>query len=168
MTSLHCSRLEGREVLCIPRYHIINAVLNSGEYPDLWKEAEVQPLPKTKTPNNYKDYRPISLLYNPGYLAENSIVGKLRPTLERVISKDQYVYQPKIGTVDALLQLVDDITTALDGTNTKYVQLASLDFFEAFDRLQPHTVVEEMKNDGFNTNIKLISNFLKHRRQYVK
>ena len=76
---------------------------------------------------------------------------------------EQYAYQPKIGTVDALLQLVDDITTALDGTNTKYVQLASLDFSKAFDCLQPHIVVEKMESDGFHTNIiKLISSFLKH------
>ena len=82
---------------------------------------------------------------------------------------EQYAYQPKIGTVDALLQLRDDITTALDGTNTKYVQLASLDFSKAFDCVQPHIVVEKMENDGFKTNIiKLISNFLKHRRQHVK
>ena len=61
---------EGREDLCIPlHHHIINTMLNTGEYPDLWKEAEVRPLPKVKTPNNYKDYRPISLLYNLGKLS---------------------------------------------------------------------------------------------------
>ena len=33
--------VDGREDLCILLHHIINAMLNTGEYPDLWKETEV-------------------------------------------------------------------------------------------------------------------------------
>ena len=145
--------VEGREDLCIPLHHIINTMLTTGEYPDLWKEAEVRPLPKVTTPTCYKDFRPISLLYNLGKLAENVIIKKMRPTLETVIKKDQFAYQRKIGTVDALLQLVDDITSALDKSDVKYVQLASLDFSKAFDRLQPNIVLEKMKLCEFSSNI---------------
>ena len=47
--------VDGREDLCILLHHIINAMLNTGEYPDLWTEAEVQPLPKIKTTTETTD-----------------------------------------------------------------------------------------------------------------
>ena len=38
--------------------------------------------------------------------------------------------------------------------------MVQIDFSKAFDRLQPHIIVEKMENDGFNTNIiKLIASW---------
>ena len=68
----------------------------------------------------------------------------------------------KGGTVDALLQLVDDITLGLDGTGIDCVQLVSLDFSKAFDRLQPPIITNKMKQIEPRI-INIISDFL-HRR----
>ena len=75
-------------------------MLDSGEFPDYWKQAEVGPIPKTAKPPQYKDYRPTSLLFHLGELAEQVIVYEMRFTLGKVIKSDQYAYQPKVGTVD--------------------------------------------------------------------
>ena len=161
--------IDGREDICIPVQHIINTMLDTGLFPDLWKKAEVKPLPKVKTPKQYKDYRPISLLFHLGKLAEQIIINKLRGKLADIIEPKQFAYQQKIGTVDALLQLIDDITCDLDQLRVKFVQLASLDFSKAFDRLQPAIVLEKMTKYGFNQNvINLVSDFLMRRQQCVK
>ena len=160
---------EAKEDLPIPLQHIINTMLDSGEFPDYWKQAEVRPLPKSTKPSQYKDYRPISLLFHLGKLAEQVIIDQMRGKLSEIIKPDQYAYQSKIGTVDALLQLVDDITSELDGTGVNCVQLASLDFSKAFDRLQPSIVINKMKLSGFNPKIiNIVSSFLQKRSQCVK
>jgi hypothetical protein len=115
-------------------------MLDCGEYPDIWKSTEVKPLPKTKQPSKYKDYRPVSLLFHLGKLAEQIMINKMRSNLQEIIEPTQYAYQEKVGTIDAILQLVDDITADLDKLQTKYIQLASLEFSKAFDRLQPSIV----------------------------
>ena len=49
------------------------------------------------------------------------------------------------------------------------MQLASLDFSKAFDKLQPSIVIAKMRNYGINENIlKLVKSFLSNRKQSVK
>ena len=160
---------EGREDICIPMHNIINKMLADGEYPDFWKQSQVKPLPKTKQPAQLKDYRPISLLFHLGKVAEQAIVNKLKGPLKDVFASNQYAYRPKLGTTDAILQLIYDTTADLDLFESKFVQLASLDFSKAFDKLQPSIVIAKMRNYGINENIlKLVESFLSNRKQSVK
>ena len=90
----------------------------------------------------------------------------MRSKLE-IIEPSQFAYQPNIGTVDALIKLLDDYTTELDNPNSKFIQSAALDI--AFDRLQPAILIDKMHKYQFNTNITaLVSSFLKDRAQCVK
>ena len=117
--------IDGRGDICIPVQHIINTMLDTGLFPDLWKKAEVKPLPKVKTPKQCKDYRPMSLLFHLGKLAELIIINKLRGKLAEIIEPNQFAHQQNIGTVDTLLQFIDDITCDLDQMRVKSEQLAS-------------------------------------------
>ena len=69
------SRLEDQ---CIPVTDIINTMLETNQYPSEWKKAEVRPLKKVKNPTKLSDYRPISLLYHIGKVAEDFILQCLR------------------------------------------------------------------------------------------
>ena len=78
-------------------------------------------------------------------------------------------YRPSVGTLDAILQLIDDITSDLDLAHNSYVQLGCVDFSKAFDRLQPSIVLSKMKNYGVNENIlDILADFLVRRKQCVK
>ena len=157
------------EDICIPVHHIINCMLTTAEYPDLWKRAQISPIPKCSSPAEFKHFRPISLLFHIGKLAEEVIVRKMRSKLDEVIKPSQYAYRPGISTTDALLQYVDDFTKFLVDQKNKFVQSACLDFSKAFDRLQPSIVLSKMRSYSFNENaIKLVSNFLANRKQCVK
>ena len=66
--------VECAEDLCIPVHHIVNCMLSSGEYPDLWKRAQIAPQPKCTSPTEYKQYRRIFLLFHIGKLAEEVVI----------------------------------------------------------------------------------------------
>ena len=157
------------EDICIPLQDILNSMLQSGVYPNKWKMSQITPLPKCNNPSEYKHYRPISLLFHLGKLAEQVIVDKMRFTIDKVISPSQFAYRPNLSTTDALLKYIDDLTEQLDDPGTKFIQSAFLDFSKAFDRLQPALVIEKMISYGFHTKIvSLVSSFLSGRKQCVK
>ena len=52
---------------------------------------------------------------------------------------------------------------------SKFVQLASLDFSKAFNKLQPSIVIAKMRNYGINENIlKWVTSFFSNKKQSVK
>ena len=110
--------------------------------------AEIVPLPKVSHPTVYKVFRPISLLFHLGKLAEQVVINKLEGALCDVFANTRYNYRRKVGTTDALLQLIDDFTLDLDQPNSKYVQLARLDFSNAFDRLRPTILIDKVLRYG--------------------
>jgi hypothetical protein len=144
-------------------------MLATGQYPNKWKRAQVIPIPKLRSPSTYKDYRPISLLFHLGKLAEDVIISKMCHTIDSVIEKVQYAYRSKLGTTDAILQLVDDFVEELDKPSVKFMQSACLDFSKAFDRLQSAVLLSKMSDYGFsNIIIQLVGDFLDNRMQCVK
>ena len=161
---------EGIEDLVTPLHNIINCALDTNSFPDIWKKAQVVPIPKNKTPSTYKDYRPISLLFHLGKLLEQVIISKMKSHLAEVINSNQYAYQQRLSTTDAILQLIDDWTSVLDSdTNVKLIQNACLDFSKAFDRMQHPILISKMNFLGFNANvIALVESFLESRQQCVK
>ena len=156
----------GCEDMCLPFQNILNSMLSTCEYPNKWKRAQVTPAPKTQSPSMFKDYRPISLLFHLGKLAEQVIANKMRSR----VNNQQYAYQSSVSTTDALLQLTDDWTEVLDqDKSVKFVQNACLDFSKAFDRLQHDILLSKMDNYDFNSNVMmLVKSFLSNREQCVK
>lgn len=161
--------LDAKDDICVPVCDIINTMLITTEFPDMWKRAQINPIPKVSSPAQLKDYRPISLLFHLGKLSEEVIINKMRSHLECIIEPSQFAYQPKLGTVDAIIQLLEDFTEQLDKPEIKYIQSAALDFSKAFDCLQPAILVNKMWQYNFNSNITaLVRAFLKNRSQCVK
>ena len=155
------------EVLAKPISNIVNSVLVMGIYPEIWKVSEITPLPKVKNPVTCKDYRPISLLYHISKITEKF----MNRELAKYISKDdaQYAYTKSLGTTDALVKFVTDVSTSLDKSTTYGVQSLYLDFSKAFDLMRPDILANKL----FSMNvspcmIKLVTSFLANREQCVK
>ena len=70
----HWISINGKKDLCIPPHNIINAMLETGEYPNIWKQADITPIPKIHQPAQNKNFRPISLPLYLGKLAEKVFV----------------------------------------------------------------------------------------------
>lgn len=159
---------EGREDICIPVHDIINCMLANKEFPKYWKFAEIRPIPKIAKPLKTKDYRPISLLFHLGKLAEQIIINKMEKKLQSIITRDQFAYQQRTGPTDALIKFVSDCTQQLDNKTTKSVNTAFIDFSKAFDRMHPRILLHKMDKYNFNPNITaIVSDFLQDREQQV-
>lgn len=154
-------------LLCIPVSHIINVILQCGEYPKLWKQAEVAPIPKISNPAQYKDMRPISLLFHLGKIAEQVIAKYLRADLPNMTH--QYAYTPSLGTTDALVKFTTDIIDKLDDKNCLGARAVMLDFSKAFDKMQPDLAISKLMDLNVNpTIVKCIRSFLTERSQCVR
>jgi hypothetical protein len=147
---------------------IVNTMLNTCTYPLYWKQSQIRPIPKTKCPSKLSDFRPISLLFHLGKVAEDIILKKMSSVLQG-IQPTQYAFRKGmgVGTTDALIKVVDEISSIND--KKKSGQILCIDFSKAFDRLQPNLLKDKMISLNMNTNLcKLIGSFLSHRKQSVK
>src|SRR5664279_2190384 len=130
--------------LAAPLSDMFNLSLASSIVPRQWKAASILPIPKSSTPLQLADYRPIS------------ITPVLSRVLERIVVKDsiypslrspppglsfhyQFAFQPTGSTTAALIQLLHTITTLL-ATHPCYVIVYALDFCKAFDSVHHSSV----------------------------
>ena len=137
----------GAHVFCEPLAYLFNKSLATSVVPRQWKQASIRPVPKTATPLDHSDYRPIS------------ITSVLSRTLERIVVReflypaildppmplsfgDQFAFRPTGSTTSALIALMQTITDLL--TTNSFVCLIALDFSKAFDTVRHDTLLSKM------------------------
>ena len=155
------------EDIAVPLTDVINCMFQQCTYPAKWKCAQVVPLKKTSSPSGCKDYRPISLLWHCGKVAEHFYLKYLRPSVTPMLQSNQYAYQPGKGTVDALISALHDWTGLLDGRENVSVLFA--DFSKAFDLMQTSHLVSAMTSLNIRYDlVKIAESFLSGRSQTVR
>ena len=102
--------------------------LSKGIFPDNLKIAKVIPIFKQGSRSSCNDYRPISVLS-----ALSKILNQLSfyLTYEDSLVPNQYDFRTGMTTVDCLVDLIDEITKALDEEN--YAISIFLDLSKSFD-----------------------------------
>ena len=156
-----------------PLTEIINNVILTNTFPDIWKIALVTPVPKPGNKANPSNYRPISSLPILSKVAEKIITIQMRHYLETnsLISPRQYGFRQAHSTQSLLLQLTDKWLKTLDKkTGDRYICLTALDIKKAFDTVHHDTLLCKLAN-LFNfhpSSAKLICSYLSTRQQVVK
>ena len=112
--------------------------------------TEILPLPKITSPEDHKDYRPISLLWHNGKLLEHFIVKQLR-TIQ--LQENQYAYMPGKGCTDALVNFVNDAVLKLDRKETNGIHALLIDYSKAFDNMDHATLIAKMEALGVGKDI---------------
>lgn len=149
--------------------YIINNCIMRAEFPQLWKTANVFPLPKVASPNSLDDFRPISVLPCLSKIFEKIIEMQINSHMKRnsSLSKFQSGFRSNHSTTTALTKINNDIMKMLDSNNA--AMLVLLDFKKAFDKV-PHSLLIRKLYKSFNFSrnaAKLIGNFLSNRKQRV-
>ena len=114
---------------------LFRRLLRGGEFPLEWQIADVTPIPKGPLSALVCNYRPISITPVLSNVFERLIALLFGRFLERsgVLPSHQYSYRKRLGTCDALLDIVCAGQLELDRGGE--LALVQIDFSAAFDRV---------------------------------
>ena len=154
--------------LCNPLCHIFNSSVTEGVVPNIWKCANVVPIPKTRPPKSIEqDLRPISLTPTISKVLE-SLVG--RRLLEEIGSKcdpKQFGALRGRSTSHALVDIMHKWLKALD--EQKSVRTIFIDYAKAFDHVDHPLVMKKLTALGVSpVMLRWLHSFLLDRHQRVK
>ena len=154
--------------IAIPLKMIFEKAIDTGNYPQLWKEANVQPIHKKNSRQLVENYRPISLLCISGKIFEKLIFDSMYTFLNSnsLISKNQSGFRPGDSAINQLLSITTEIYEAFE--NYDEVRAVFLDISKAFDKVWHRGLIHKLKKCGINEKlIVLLENYLTNRIQRV-
>ena len=152
-----------------PFAHICNLSFESGEFPDSMKVAKVVPLFKSGQNNIFTNYRPVSLLPQFSKILEKLFNKRLDKFLNKynILSESQYGFRENRSTSLALMELIEDLTQALD--DRMHTIGVFIDLKKAFDTIDHKILLNKLYHYGLRGKANdWIKSYLEHRKQYVK
>ena len=131
-------------VLALPVTSMFNASLQQASVPDVWKKADVIPVPKNKAPSDInKDLRPISLTATLSKTCERFVADWLMQSIGEKIDKRQFGSIKNSSTTHALLSLVHHLLNETDASKNS-VRIFVLDFSKAFDYIDHNILLNKL------------------------
>ena len=149
--------------------YIVNNSYKYRYFPLNWKKAIVKPIPKKENPTSESDFRPISLLSVFSKICEKTCCYQINNYLSNNVLFDtlQSAYKQYHSTATALLNIVDDISKAMDRSLVTFLIL--LDYSKAFDCANHRLILAKLKALGFKDDaLAWILSYLTNRIQKVK
>ena len=169
LISVNMVKLCGQH-LYVPLKIIFDNILETGIFPDQWKEANVTPVHKKNDKQIISNYRPISLLPVLAKVFERIIFKHLYNYLisNDLITNNQSGFRPGDSCTNQLLSLVHDIHTAFDHRKCLEVRSVYLDMSKAFDKVWHEGLIFKLKQNGIEGNLlNLFQSYLADRKQRV-
>lgn len=150
--------------------HIINAMIRLQHFPQLWKKAQVSPVPKLgKDLTRSAGYRPISLLPTMSKIAERVLLEHINDHLEtnNILPDHQFGFRTAHSAVHQVSRVVNDTIAAFN--NRQHTALMLVDLEKAFDRVWFDGLLYKMAKLKFPALIvRLIKSYQTNRRYMVK
>jgi hypothetical protein len=154
------------ESLCKPLCILFNLSLSQCKYPSKWKIAHVMPLFKKGDNSLISNYRPISLISCVGKVFERAVLKYISNYYldNRLIYKYQSGFQKGHSTVHQLVELYDNICTAVD--RKEDYCMVFCDISKAFDRVWHKGLLLKLESYGINGKLlKWLASYIMGRKQ---
>ncbi len=154
--------------ISVPLGIIFRACLSSGNFPQMWKYANVQPVHKKNSRQDKANYRPISLLPICSKIFEKIIFDAMYDffTVNNLLSRDQSGFRPGDSTINQLLSISDEIFRNFEMFDE--TRAVFLDISKAFDKVWHDGLLFKLKQNGIRGDLLCtIENFLCNRSQRV-
>lgn len=151
---------------------IINESFSTGQFPDIYKLANIHPILKRGDPELASNYRPISLLPILSKLLERIVLRQLTEYLNSdkcvpsALPPEQFAYRANHSCEDALALAVDRWHQALD--RGEMVGVVCVDLSKAFDRVRHNELIQTLADIGVGGSaLEWFADYLTSRSQRV-
>ena len=155
--------------LLSPMTWLYQLAFDSGIFPDSWKVARVNPIPKNGNLKMITNWRPISLLPVPSKIAERLMHIHLMNVVSdtQFLSDKQFGYRPGVGTGDAIFAFLNDVYESR--SRGHLTGACFLDLKKAFDSVHHTYLFEVLGKLGLHdTVLNWLMSYLTSRTQYTK
>lgn len=149
--------------------YLVNESFKAGVFPTVCKEATITPIFKDGDTSDMSNYRPISVLPFLSKILERAMSIRFTHYLDsfRYISKNQFGFQRKISTSDAVTNLTEQIYQNLD--NKDHTIAIFLDLKKAFDTVNHDILLRKLNTYGVRgAQLDWFRSFLQDRTHCVK
>ena len=130
--------------------NIFNDYVESGNFPDVLKYADIRPVFKKGDTTDKTDCRPINTFSNFSKVFEGLIYAQINSFMEPKVFKYVAGFRAKHNTQNALLKMIETLCAILNKGNK--VGAIMMDLSKAFDTLNQNLLVCKLKAYGFNKN----------------
>ena len=154
-------------VLLRPLKSIINASLETGKVPSLWKVAKVIPLFKGGDKKNINNYRPISLLPAFSKVLEKVVRIQLyRHLANGILVQQQFGFRNGRSTEQAITNFMQNMERRKEN---KYHLAIFVDIRKAFDSISHRILFAKLEKMGVrNVELEWFKDYLTNRKQSVQ
>ena len=145
---------------------LINQTFSQGEFPDCLKIAKVIPLFISGSKADVDNYRSISSLPVLSGVLEKIMYNRPIKLLDKsdILYQKQFRFRSKHSTVDALMEITENIRS---GTDEEFTSIM-LDRRKAFDTINHYRILEKLSQCGVRGIAnKWFQSYLRHRKQAV-
>ena len=127
---------------------VFNQSLETGEFPEVMKLAEVVPLFKGKEHYLANNYRPISLLTTISKVLEKIVYKRVYEYLTKTgqLYENQYGFREKHSCEQAIGQVLGNVLKGLE--NHLHSAVVLLDLSKAFDTIEHHILLKKLELYG--------------------
>ena len=147
---------------------MLKTALNTNIIPDIWKLANIVPIPKpNKDIDKGTSYRPISLLSVIAKTLEKSLLPYITSNIPN--TPMQYGYKTQHSTVTALHTVNNTVSNGFNqmAPPARIITIA-FDMSKTFDTINIHTLIRKLLQTNIPcTKIKFIANYIKGRKSYT-
>ena len=156
------------DVIATPLTIIFNKSLTTKTFPEAWKHGYIVPIPKTKPPALEK-LRYLTLLSTPSKILEKIVYQNMRAKFEGEYGNHQHGFRGSHSTTTALVDIVDNISSALDIPLNFGAALLSFDLSSAFDTVDHALLIRCLRGKLFPSGfLQWLLSYLHDRRVSVR
>lgn len=148
---------------------LINSSLETGSFPQNWKNSTIIPIEKVSNTVKCEEYRPINIVPIYEKLLETVVNNQMRKFVEEnnLLTQYQAGFRKKHSCESALQSVISRWKVAI--SEKKFVGIVFLDFKRAFETVNRGLLMQKLEKYGFKGTVyKWFSEYLNSRTQQTK